>query len=124
MSVENELRAQIIAGVAPVASRVYPTKLPQNATFPAIRYNRISALRDYTLTGPDCLPAARFQVDVFADTFTESRSVWELLRKALDGFEGSDIRYITLDNETEDYEDDTQLFRVIGDFVVQYVETF
>ncbi len=124
MSVEKELRDQIIAGVPPVGERVYPIQLPQNAVFPAVRYNRISALRDYTLTGPDCLPAARYQIDIFAETFTEARSVWDLVRIALDGFEASEIQYITLDNETEDYEDETQLFRVIGDFVVQYVETF
>jgi len=123
MSVETELRDQIIAGVETVESRVYPVVLPKDAVFPAIRYNRISTIRGYTLNGRDCFPAARFQVDVFADKYTTVQAAWGLLRIALDGFSSVEIEYITLDNETEDFDDELKLYRVIGDFVVQYKES-
>lgn len=128
MDVEDRIRDQIIAATTLVGSRVYPIKLPQQATFPAVRYIRISAIRDYTHSGRDCLPAARFQIDVFDDSYTGVRAAWDEVRKALDGYSGVGVEYITLDNETDDYEDrqgeaGQGLYRVIGDFVVQYVET-
>ena len=123
MSVDAELRDQIITSAPLVNGRVYPIIIPQNAVFPCARYNRVSVLRDYTLSGPDCLPAVRFQVDVFGSSFSAVREAWDEIRKGLDGFDGvGDIQYVTLDNETDDYEDDTKLYRVIGDFVVQYLE--
>lgn len=124
MNVETELRDQINREIPELSGRVYPMKLPQNATFPAVRYNRISAVRGYTMNGPDCLPAARFQIDTFDRTWDDVRVTWDKIRKSLDGFSGGIIQDIMLDNETDDYDDELQLFRVIGDFVVQYTETF
>ena len=64
MAIEAGLYAHLVgsAGVtALVATRVYPLLVPQDATLPAIAYQRISGPRDHTHDGPSGVtPAARF----------------------------------------------------------------
>jgi len=123
MTIEEALANKLKADAPLLGDRVYPLKLPQNATFPAARYVRVGTARDYTHEGADHLPAVRFQIDVFDKTFAGVRTAYEEIRKSLSGFQGIDILIATLDTETDDFEDETGLYRVIADFVILYEES-
>ena len=122
MTIETVLTAKLKADATLLGNRVYPVKLPQNASFPAARYVRVGTVRGYTHNGPDCLPAVQFQIDVFDNTFAGVRAAWEQVRQSLSGFQGVDILIATLDTERDDFEDDTKLYRVMADFVILYNE--
>lgn len=123
MSIETVLTAKLKADAPLLGNRVHPLKLPQDSLFPAARYVRVGTVREYTHGGPDCLPAVRFQIDVFDETFAGVRAAFEEVRKSLSGFQGVDILISTLDTEQDDYEDETALYRVMADFVILHEET-
>jgi len=87
MTVEEGLVAELLAdaGVsALVGTRVYRL-LPQNVTYPAIQYQRISAERFNTLDGPNDLTQIRMQVDSWSDSYEQVKALATAVRQALNG---------------------------------------
>ena len=48
---EADIYAALSTGVPALGSRIYPLKLPQNVAYPAVVYQRISAVADSPLSG-------------------------------------------------------------------------
>jgi hypothetical protein len=68
MSPEEVVRERLVqtgAVTAIVSARIYQLKIPQNATFPAVRVQEIDEPSMYHLRGENGLTAARVQVDCF-----------------------------------------------------------
>lgn len=86
MIIEEALVTELELAATTAVSRIYPQPLPQQVTLPAITYLRVSTVRGHTLTGPDLLPAVRFQLDCWAATLAETLALKEEVRTALDGF--------------------------------------
>lgn len=109
-----------------VGTRIYPNTIEQNATLPLIVYRRISADRASAMVDDTGTVDARFQFDVYDDQYTDGvRPVTEQLRKALQRYNGTNtvtIQSIFLLNETEYYDDTTELYRVSIDFRIIYNE--
>lgn len=88
----------VTAITAVVGTRIYQLKLPQNATFPAIRVQLVSDDLDYHLRGELNLNSARLQVDAYGkedpspDPYRRVTDLADLITAALSG-----IRF-TLDN--------------------------
>lgn len=122
MSIETVLRNQVLIDAPLLNGRFYPVKLKQNTGYPAARYNRISAIRGLTHNGSDGLVTARFQIDVFDKTFDGARAAADEIRKSLHGEIGNQILSGELDNESDDWEDDTGLYKVQADFIISYCE--
>ena len=65
MSLETALRAYVLADAAVTAlagQPMYPRRLPQGPTLPALVYQRIDTRREHDMDGPDGLPRPRVQV--------------------------------------------------------------
>lgn len=71
-----------------VADRVYPVRLPQKVTLPAITYQLISDPRDPHLRGVTGRARPRFQIDSYALTQLSADVLGGLVRQRLDGFKG------------------------------------
>lgn len=73
-----------------VGTRIYPGELPDNPTYPAIRYTILTSPR-YEVNS-----VARIQFSCFATTFDQSRTIGELVEQALDRYKGvvSDLKII------------------------------
>lgn len=76
-----------------LGTRVYPVKLPQNPTLPAMSIQRVSGVRYQSLRGRASLARPRYQFDIWtregtASAFSESQRLGRLL---LDRIEGKDI---------------------------------
>lgn len=82
MSVETDVYDALTgdAGVsALVSARVYPQKLPEDVTLPAIAYRFIDSV-DYA----GLKEVVRIQIDIYATTYSAVKSVRDALRTLVD----------------------------------------
>lgn len=111
---EEALRAAIIeASGSPslIGERVYPLKLPQRPTLPAVTYQIISGPRRYTQDGAALPTTFRVQVEFWAGEYEEARAVRDAILPNLSGakFEGLGsppvkLNRIFVDNERDVYQ--------------------
>ena len=110
-----------------VSSRIYPMKLPQGPTMPAITYSRVSGPRVQELSGPSGLAFPRVQVDSWASTYAGVKALADAVRKALDGYRDTiaSIRIggVIMDGEVDIYEPGVEEYRVTQDYIVWHDET-
>lgn len=68
--------------------RVYPMKLPQKATLPAITYQMVSNPLEPTHSGPSTLRHPRFQLNCWSTSYLEAAGLADEVISRLDGFRG------------------------------------
>lgn len=137
MSIETSLRTALINDTdvaalvansdSPATYRIYPLRIAQGATLPAITYQRISGPREYMLSGPTGRVRPRFQVDCWAGSYSIVKDLASKVRSALNGLNGSmgddTVHGIELESERDGYEEETEYRRVILEFKIPYIET-
>lgn len=110
-----------LAGVSPLPTsaddRVYP-RLPQNVTFPAIRYQRISTLRRHALDSEVGVAEALVQVDCMAESYLEAKTLADEVRTQLHGYAGA---WSTLTAHLVSLETETDLDEIDGDNIRHWV---
>lgn len=124
-------RLEAVSGVTDlVSTRIYPDKLPQSATLPAITYQRISTIRETAMGNDTGIARARFQVTSFAATYAALKGVTEAVRAALQRFRGASggvtVDDCFLENELDLYsgdEDEAGVYAVAQDFIWIHRET-
>lgn len=128
MSLETEIRARLAADSTLsglVSTRLYALKLPQEPTYPAVTYQRISGPRLSHLSGSSDFGTARLQIDSWGKPYLSVQSVAAAIRVSLHGYHGmlSTLRVaIQLDNERDEYDDDAEIYRVSQDYRLQHSE--
>ena len=115
-----------VAIAAIVSTRIYPQKIPQEATLPAIAYARISAMRVKAHAAPTGLARARVQVDCVARSYSEVKALAAAVRKSLDGVMGTvgglALQGSWLETDADEYGDAEGLHSVRQDFMIWYTE--
>jgi len=90
---EEIIRSRLLASSAISnlvgANGVYPQMAPQTASLPYGILNRISELHDEHMLAASGLAEVSIQVDFFAETMSEIRTLGDAARLALDGFRGT-----------------------------------
>jgi len=116
------------AGItALVSSRVYPMRLPQGVTFPAISFDRVSTdVRDLTHNGTNQTAQGTFQFSCFAEDPKTVKQVAAAVVSALHGWKGTVsgekiFRSMVL-NETDLFDEDMAIFQVAIDVAIMYRE--
>lgn len=124
--IEEALRTKVLSDsdvTDAIGQRLYIKKLPENPTYPAVTYSKISGPRHHDVD----VAYPRFQFDVWTDATTEdsykkARDVATKIRKALQRESGdwSGVRVIqaVFLNEMDDYEPDTKLYHYISEFKI------
>lgn len=121
----------VAAVVALVAARVY-VRVPQGAIYPLIRIQRISSDHAQDMEGASGICQALIQIDCISRTVTSAKDVAEEVRKALQGWKGTQggttFRSILLTDQRDLDEPDEQggetgHYGVSMDFTVAYVES-
>lgn len=111
-----------------VSNRIYPLRMPQGVTFPAVTYHRVSSQPVSAFGADTGLEAARFQVSAWSDSRTPlaAHDVAVEIRAALQRFRGTQtgivIQGIFLENQIDLYEPDTEVWQVALDFMVHFGE--
>ena len=108
------------------ASRIYPNKIPQEATLPAVAYQRVSTRRVKAHAAPTGLALVRVQVTCVARTYSEVKGLAVVVRKALDGVMGTvggvAVQGSWLETDADEYGDAEGLHSVRQDFMVWHTE--
>lgn len=126
--IEQALRSILVAdaGVLAITTRVYPNYIPQAPTWPLIVYQKVSGLRDQALSGPTGKAHPRFQIESWAKTYDEGKSLANAIRVALDGntfTEGAvTIGSSLIQSEWDAYEPDVECHRIVMDFNFWHTE--
>jgi len=128
MTIETELRTRLLADgtiSGLIGTRLYPVVLPQDPTMPALVSSRVSGQRLHNLSGVAGRGMPRITIDCWASTYAGSKTLAAAVRSSLDGLNGlltTINASIKIDNEIDDYEDDTGLYRVIQDYIINHLE--
>lgn len=71
------------------SSGIYNSYAPSTRDKPFVIYSQISGPRDQTFDGPSGLATIHIQLNSFAATYLEARTIADVIRRKLDGFEGT-----------------------------------
>lgn len=71
------------------AARIYPLRIPQDATRPALAYQKISSPKQMSHGGSSNLARSRFQFTCQCETYTSVKTLTAALRNALIGYRGT-----------------------------------
>jgi hypothetical protein len=91
-----------------VSNRVYP-RIPQAATFPLIRYQRISALRNANIDATDAGPSQiTIQIDSMgrgSSAYGQSKQLAESVRMLLHRYRGiigtNSVQFVSMESESD-----------------------
>jgi hypothetical protein len=110
----NSAAVQAIAG-----TRIYPMRLPPNATFPAVVYTVISKIPvpAFGNATAGTLKQSRLQVDSYAREYDDAQDLAGAIEDYLTALTGAGITVEFADSR-DLFENDTQLHRVNADFIV------
>jgi hypothetical protein len=113
---------------------MYPIILPQGVVYPAISYNQVSGVRDWTLCGPIDLARIRVQINLWSKSYDQAHDLADAVRQKMQsvqieiGVDSPSIRvgFIKLDNEFDDpFQAEAGLigvYRVVQDYIVSHQE--
>ena len=135
ITIEEGLAAFLVANAAVnaiVAGRVYPNKLPQTVTLPALTYQRIDTPRvhSHDTSGATGTAHPRIQFDCWAASYANAKGLADALRGALNGYKGTmgSVNPVTVQSalqEDERFDDfaDAGIVRISCDFIIWHLET-
>jgi len=130
MTIEAALVARLAADGAVaglVGARIYWARLPQAATLPAIRLQRVVTTRPSAMGADGGFMESRFQVDVWADDTTQALALRRAVRAALQRWRDAAADPAVQDTFIEDERDhgldpDLRQERAAVDIVVWHEE--
>ena len=126
--IEAAIRSILIndATVKDITTRCYPVTIPQSPTYPLILYTKITGMRDHHLQGPNGRAHPRMQIESWAKTYTEAKTLADAIREALDGYSGTasstKIGSCLIESERDDYQNEIDVHRVIQDYFTWHEE--
>lgn len=112
-----------------VATRVYPVRLPQSATFPAATYQQVSGYAEHAMGADSGVFRATFQVTSWAESFSAARALALQVKSCLRRATGTTtpstvtVQNTLMEMEIDAYEDGTQRYRVDQDYLISYEES-
>ncbi|MEN6474136.1 MAG: DUF3168 domain-containing protein [Syntrophaceae bacterium] len=120
---EDALHAHLLASTAVTSlasTRIYPVLLPQDPTLPAITYQRISNDPQNTMGGHGDLYNPRIQIDAWARSYSEIKSLELAIRTAMEAASA----FSALEMSDQDlYEPDMEIYRISIDFSCWFKST-
>jgi len=126
----RELLTANSAITAVTSTRIYNMRAPDNPTFPLITFQRISNIREHTMSGEQAkLTDTLVQVDCWARESSGLAVVRQLainVRLTLDNYRGTasgvDVQGIMSQNESDSWDETTEVYRVMQQFKVIHRE--
>lgn len=96
-------------------SRIYPVVFPDDVVFPAVRYQMLDALPEYSHQGKSGLTQTRIQFSCFGRTYSAANNMAEKIKELLSGYKGDPgikiySAFVILGPDF--YESETKLFHV------------
>ena len=131
--IETSLYTWLVANIALIGTRVYPRKLPQDATFPALTYFEVSGDRWVTHQGEDGVSEGRYQISCWAkdgttgvDGYAIAKGIADEVITKLNCFTGlmdtTTIQACRYLNEVDLGDEEMNLHQIALDFYITYEE--
>lgn len=98
-----------------VGTRVYPLRLPQNPTYEAITYQRIS---NGPQNGSTEIRESRWQINCWAQTYAEAHTLAGQVKAAFENWTDDNIKMAYVANEIDDDNDEVKVYRTIVDVML------
>jgi hypothetical protein len=111
------------AGITAITRSIFPSVVPQKATFPAITYQRDGAIHMQTFDGHNSLVESSFQIDCWAKTVSGAEALAAAVKTALIDYAVPPVNHTRIDNEIQLFEAETELHRVLLQFTIWHVES-
>lgn len=109
-----------------IADRLYPKVLPQDPSYPAGVYHKVSGAREHSHDGASGLARPRFQFDLYATSYAAAIALATAVREAIDGFKGISagvsIEGCFLEDEDDGYDDELKVYWVRQDYAIWHNE--
>jgi len=121
--IQDEIYTLLTGSTSPQVTEAYPVVIPQQATYPAVRYARITSTREMNHEEVEQWVRSVFQIDSYAHSYNAALDLSESVKAAINDYTGGTIQQIRLDFEAESLEDDTDLFRVMQQYTIWHRET-
>jgi hypothetical protein len=77
---------------AAASCQAFPLIAPESAALPYVIYGRVSTARESIMAGPTPVnvnPAGTFQVEIYAATYSQAKTLADLVRAAMHNFNGT-----------------------------------
>ena len=113
--IEADLYTHLKNNVASVSGRVFPLIMPQNTTKPALVYTVVNDRDDQSVSGCVASQSVRFQIDVYANSYSESKTVLTAVKASLYTFSSYPMNL----NSRDGFEEEEGFFRQIIDFTIR-----
>lgn len=105
--------------------RVYPRKLKQGAQLPALVYFKVSPGVNYVSNGESSVKTPRYQVNCWAETYLEARTLAEEVKTLLSGYAGAmgneTVTAAFIENEQDDDDPETEREMVRLDVIIHHL---
>ena len=103
-----------------VGTKIFPLIVPQGTALPCISYQRISGMPANTLSGHSGLEEIDLQIDVWAKTYAEAKTIAKAVRAAMPASGTPFSAHLRMDEDLPG--DDGSYFRVSMEYVVWFQE--
>lgn len=102
-----------------VSTRMYPVRMPQSPTLPALVIQKVARAREYSQSGDSNLANPTYQIRCWAETHEDAVALQVQVEGALSAFSGtmgSETVYSAfIENVIDDFEEETGLYSQIVD---------
>ena len=98
---------------ASVSTRIWPMTLPDNPTYPAITYERISSNPQFGLSGYASLDNPIITIDCWTTSYDQAKTLSTRVHAAMDSAGTFKANLLT---DNDDYNPDLQIYRVVQDY--------
>ena len=114
------------------STRIYPIKMPQEVSYPAVTFQVISGLpRGHLMGSDDSLAAPRVQVSAWGETLSDAVDVADQIKAALQDFSGTmggvsgvTVQRIFIESEQIPVIDpEVDIYQVAQDFIIWWEES-
>lgn len=132
MQIEQALMTYLLAqtGITDlVGERIDFIMASQEVAKPYIVITKIDSPRLHSHDGGDHLAHPRFQLSVFSTSYKESKEIAAALQTVLQGYKGTmggaggvAVGAVIYEDETDLYEESTQLFHIACDYIIWHCE--
>lgn len=125
-NIDEAIRSILIndATVKTITTRCYPLTIPQHPTYPLMLYMDVSGSVDNHLRSDSGMAHPRYQIEAWAKTKAEARTLATAMRSALNQYSGTVgtvvIGSIIAVNEHSKYESEIKVYRAIKDYMIWY----
>lgn len=102
--------------------RVYPLRIAQSATLPAVAYQKISNTPTQCKEGDTGVDRFRVQINIYAEKYPQQEALGGIIRTALNNFSGTvsgeKITSIIYETETDLHDDAADIFFLEQDYTI------